>query len=206
MPDTRDARRPGQERLSGALALIVGPSGAGKDALINGARESLCNSGEFHFARRIVTRDVAHQSNEQHIPITDAAFEIARANGLYFLHWQAHGKKYAISSQVIDELMAGRIVVANVSRTVIAEALHWTDDATIIQVTASEALRKERLTSRGREAAADVTARLTREVSLDCNHAPLVTIDNNGSLESGIGAMVSALQTILSRRRVARGE
>lgn len=204
MPDNWKGQ--GRERLSGALALVVGPSGAGKDALINGARERLCGIPEFYFVRRIITRDATPQSSELHTPITDAAFEAARVSGDYFLHWQAHGRKYAISSQAANELQSGRIVVASVSRTVITQACRKVDDATIIQITASASVRETRLASRGREAAADITSRLSREVSIDGGNAPLLTIDNNGPLEYGIDAMVSALLMILARLRAARGE
>ena len=42
----------------GALVLVVGPSGAGKDALIAAAREALEANTRFTFPRRVVTRQV----------------------------------------------------------------------------------------------------------------------------------------------------
>ncbi len=152
----------------------------------------------------MVTRGVTSQSVEQHMPITDAEFEASRGDGRYFLHWQAHGQRYAISSQALDELQAGRVVVANVSRTVLAEALRCVDDVTIIQVTACASALAERLASRRREAPADIAARLSRDVSFEHLGARLVTIDNSGSLEAGIDAMVNALRVIASRRKAVR--
>src|SRR3569833_150302 len=46
------------------VALVVGPSGAGKDTLIGGAREALAGDDRFVFVRRIVTR--AGNSAEDH--------------------------------------------------------------------------------------------------------------------------------------------
>ena len=39
------------------------------------------------------------------------------------LDWQAHGFKYAIPAAYADELATGRTVIANVSRSIIEEAI-----------------------------------------------------------------------------------
>lgn len=204
MPDVHRSTWGRPNTLRGALALVVGPSGAGKDALINGARDRLGASGDFHFPRRVVTREVTPHSSEQHTPITDVDFDIALRSGGYFLHWQAHGKKYAIPSQALDELQAGLVVIANVSRTVLDEALSRVDDATIIQGTACQSVRRARLASRGRESPADIASRLSRDVSIESLDARLVTIDNSGCLAAGIDAMVKALSDIAERRQALR--
>ena len=67
----------------GTLYLVVGPSGAGKDSLMRGARARLEGAGEacFVFARRVVTRP-AGDSTEDYEPATGAGFtERADAGG-----------------------------------------------------------------------------------------------------------------------------
>ena len=55
---------------SGILFFVVGPSGAGKDALIEGARHL---ADRFCFARRVITRP-AGSPGENHEALDEAAF------------------------------------------------------------------------------------------------------------------------------------
>ena len=63
--------------MTGALILVAGPSGAGKDTLIRLAQERLRDDPRFVFVRRVITR-AKEAGGEDHEP-TDPADFAARA-------------------------------------------------------------------------------------------------------------------------------
>ena len=61
----------------GRLVLVVGPSGAGKDTLIDLARAACAGDNRIVFARRVVTRESSDAEDNE--PVTLDAFRQARA-------------------------------------------------------------------------------------------------------------------------------
>ena len=165
------------------LVLVVGPSGAGKDTLLDAARQALADNGRFRFARRVVTR-TADAGGEAHEPLTEAEF-VKRD---FALQWQAHGLRYGIPADAITD---GIVTIANVSRTIISEAAQRFP-VRVIEVTASQAVRAARLASRGREDANEIATRLARDVAIP-GDIPVETIINDGSLDDGLTRFLAAL-------------
>ncbi|MBX9701143.1 MAG: phosphonate metabolism protein/1,5-bisphosphokinase (PRPP-forming) PhnN, partial [Acetobacteraceae bacterium] len=106
---------------TGRLVAVVGPSGAGKDTLLAGARAALAGDASVRFVRRAITRP-ANAGGEDHRALTEAEFAAELAAGGFALHWEAHGLRYGIPRGIKTDLAAGRVVVANLSRAVLAEA------------------------------------------------------------------------------------
>ena len=165
------------------LILVVGPSGAGKDTLLEAAKRALADDPRFRFARRVITRP-ANALGEDHEAVTEAGF----ASRDLALQWQAHGLRYGIPSEAIAE---GCVTVANASRTVIAEAARRFD-VRVIEVTAPPDVLAARLASRGREGEADVASRLARDVALPPD-IPVERVVNDGTLEQGAARLIAAL-------------
>src|SRR6202040_1175469 len=99
------------------LVLVVGPSGAGKDTLLDAARQALADDPRFRCGRRVITR-TAQAGGEAHESVPDAEF----ATRDFALSWQAHGLRYGIPADIAADLQSGRVVVANISRGIITQA------------------------------------------------------------------------------------
>lgn len=170
------------------LVLVVGPSGAGKDTLLNAARETAATAGKIHFAQRQITRPPT--PGEDHAPVDYQTFQARRAAGLYALSWEAHGLAYGISADIAAHLDAGRVVVASVSRSVIAEAA-TRFRVRVVEITAPPEVLAARLAARARESAEDIARRLQRQVPLP-EGIERITVMNDSSIAEGAARLLMA--------------
>lgn len=185
-------------RPLGSLVLVVGPSGVGKDTLIGGAKRALENDKRFIFVRRLVTRP-AGSAGEEHDSIEAYTFAEMEAAGRFALSWDAHNLRYALPLSVNTDLALGKIVVANVSRHVVAEACARYPACSVVLITAEISRRAERLVARGRESGDQITSRLARESAPVPAGVEPVIVDNSGSIAIGVTAFVMALRAIAAQ-------
>lgn len=181
--------------------LVVGPSGAGKDTLMDAARAALAQDARIRFARRLITRP-AMAGAEDHDSCSEAAFAAAEARGELALSWQAHGLRYGIPAAALADLARGKVVVANISRGAIPQAEALAEHVVVVEITAPIPVLAQRLAARGRESQADIAARLAREAPLTTRLAELVSIRNDRSVAEAAGEF-GALLTRLSRHERA---
>lgn len=176
----------------GRLVLVVGPSGVGKDTLIDGARAALASDPGVVFAQREITRP-ADAGGEPHIAVDDPTFRARREAGGYLLDWEAHGLGYGLPGALAEDLAAGRTVVANVSRAVLDLAHDRFSRVRVVSISASPATVARRLAARGREDAAGIKARLARADLYTAQGDDVVEVLNDGSPAEGIAALVAAI-------------
>lgn len=184
----------------GLLVLIVGPSGAGKDTLIDMARNLFAGNEAVIFPRRVVTR--AASAYENNLMITPDEFEAAVAANSFALSWRAHGHGYGLSHAIDGELREGATVVANISRMAVTEARQKYQNTLVVLVTAPDEVLAARLAARHRPSDGAIDLRL-RRVSLDEAAAPDVVIDNVGDAEQHGRELVEAITA--RQRSLKRG-
>lgn len=175
----------------GCLVCIVGPSGAGKDTLIELARRSLANDPAVAFPRRLVTRRPS--AAEDNDTLTEAAFDDGVARGAFALHWRAHGLGYALPGAVRLSVEQGGLAVCNVSRLAVAPAAASFPRVATVLVTAPEAVRAARIAARGRETLAQATDRVARGSAIGQDVVADLVIDNVGEPGEGAARLVAFL-------------
>lgn len=177
------------------LFYVIGPSGAGKDALMSAARSTL--SGQcLLFAHRYITRDSLNDA-ENFIRLTPEEFAVRQQLGLFWLSWQSHQLSYAVGKEVLTWLCAGIPVVVNGSREALPQIREQCAQNQIIctpvWIHCDAAVLAQRLAQRGRESAQQIQERLVRAAQFVPPEDALV-IDNSGKLQDALAQWLPYLQ------------
>ena len=179
--------------MKGRLIYVVGPSGSGKDSVIDYARDRLPADANIVFAQRTITRP-ASAGGEKHVAVSEAEFERMLTQGQLAMHWRANGLSYGIGAEIRTWLDYGRTVVVSGSRAHLPAAIADFPGLEVVQVSASVETLRARLGARGREDAAQVEGRLQRAASLSLPPGtPACRIDNDGELAAAGERLLACL-------------
>lgn len=162
----------------GRLVLVVGPSGAGKDTLLGLARAACADDRNIVFPRRVVTREASSWENNEQMSVE--AFRQAAADGAFAISWEAHGHAYGVRRAIDDDIRAGRVVVVNVSRTVISALRRAYANVVVVAITAPADVLAMRLAMRQRGSDGNIGRRLTRLVDDVEADATIVNLSTAG--------------------------
>lgn len=175
----------------GPVIAVVGPSGVGKDSLMS----ALAVSGpSLRLVRRVITR-APEAGGEDYQAVTEPEFSALAENGVFALHWQAHGLHYGIPRDIETLREGAGGVLVNLSRSVLLQAQEVFGDFIVLSVTARPEVLAQRLTARGREDAQEVERRLARATNpLPQGLAQVHEIDNSGALSAAVQAALTVLQ------------
>ena len=191
--------------MSGTLIYLMGPSGSGKDSLINAARPYLAERG-CDVMRRVITRS-AESVGEEAVGVSPEAFESLKQQGAFALHWQANGLGYGVRHAQLAPLAQGHWVLLNGSRAYLPEALARFPNLVAVHITASPQVLRERLLSRGRETREEVEARVQRALAYTPPpDAASLEVHNDGTLGDAGQRLLSVLEDLPGwpRRNVKR--
>ncbi|MFP1892681.1 ribose 1,5-bisphosphokinase [Lonsdalea quercina] len=163
------------------LIYLIGPSGAGKDSLLDAIRAS--SPKRLLVAHRYITRP-AGLSGENHVALTVDEFRQRRRHGLFALDWRAHDNHYAIGIEIDLWLERGLDVVVNGSRGYLKQAQRlYGSQLFPLCLAVSPPILRQRLLTRGRENAGQIEARMQRAQE-ERRHVPsdCALLLNNGPL------------------------
>ncbi|AHG47626.1 ribose 1,5-bisphosphate phosphokinase [Rhizobium leguminosarum bv. trifolii CB782] len=191
---------PGAGAERGIMVVVVGPSGAGKDTLMNLAARRFSGRDNVHFIRRVITRH-RDAGGENHLSVSLEGFAAMEQSGSFAVWWEAHGLKYGIPAEVSVALSKGHVVVANGSRSALYRFQAAFPRLKVINVTASAEVLAGRLEARGRETHEDIMARLARGPLTVRGDYDVTELDNSGSLEEAEQKMIAILEGLLAEAR-----
>lgn len=178
--------------MTGMLIGIVGPSGVGKDSLMQAMADA---DPGLDLVRRVITRD-AGLGGEDFDPVTEAQFRQMQQDGAFCVDWQAHGLFYGIPRDVQKSVANGQTLLVNLSRSVLGEVARRFEPFVVLQVTAKPETLAARLTERGRETAEEIRRRLARPPPFLDTDAQVLTISNDGPIDETAREALRALQAV----------
>ncbi|MFZ6645659.1 DUF1045 domain-containing protein [Undibacterium sp. TJN25] len=175
----------------GRLFFIVGPSGSGKDELLNWVRQHLAEDKAMVFPQRTITRPASHA--EEHEAVSSEQFWQLASAGHFAMTWQSYDLCYGIRRSFEAELKAGRDVVISGSREFVPRLIQAYPEAQVIWIEADHALIRQRIEARlnlhekgnnGNNGAA-LLKRVQRNEQFSRPELPeIIKLDNTGSLET----------------------
>lgn len=177
----------------GMMIAVVGASGVGKDSLINLARAHYRDHTRIGFVQRTITRPVDGET-EDHDPASLEQFQWMESQGRFAVTWGAHGLRYGIPAATLDDVRAGRILIANGSRAALDDFRAAYPDLGVIEITARPDVIAERLAQRGRESADEIALRLKRKTGEWRPNCLFERVDNSGALDAAAARLCEVIE------------
>lgn len=181
--------------MAGRLIYLIGPSGSGKDSLLDAAREPMATRG-CRIVRRVITRS-AEARGEAAQAVSVEQFAEMQAQGAFALSWFANGLHYGIGQEIDQWLAAGHDVLINGSRGHLSQARARYPDLLVVLLSVDQGVLRQRLLARGRESPQEIEARLSRNAQfaddLLADNPSIILLDNSGALEQTVARLLQRI-------------
>jgi len=174
--------------MAGRLIYLMGPSGAGKDTVLQGVARLL--GEKACLARRLVTRPPTDTERDA-LSVSQAEFLALERSGGLSLAWRANGLAYGVPADINARLAAGCDVLVNGSREYLPEARRRYPDLLPVLLTVAQETLHQRLLARGREGPEQIRSRMRRNLPYAelAEDDSVLVIDNSGPVEDAILAL-----------------
>ncbi|QEE17676.1 hypothetical protein DSAG12_03513 [Promethearchaeum syntrophicum] len=185
---------------NGVLFLLIGNSGSGKDSILNAI---LSNWSEeitpIKVPKRYITRP-SHKT-EPFLSVTPKEFIKMKNNNRFSLTWHIYDLDYGVPKIVEQWLSEGKIVIINVSRTIIPHARRLFPELKVVFVKVPFEITLARIKSRGREAENDEMFKLrVNRAKKNQNYPDAdIIIDNSGDLQIAVNSLRNYLLSFVQK-------
>jgi ribose 1,5-bisphosphokinase len=184
--------------MSGRLIYLIGPSGSGKDSLLDAARPRLAERG-CQIVRRVITRS-AEAMGEAALSVSPQQFAEMEDRGEFALSWHANDLSYGIPKEIDDWLAAGQDVLINGSRGHLHNTRKRYPDMLVLLLTVDQAVLRQRLLARGRESLIEIDQRLARNSrfneQLMAEDPGVHLLDNSGPLHDTVERLLVCIHRV----------
>lgn len=177
---------------NGRLIAVVGPSGVGKDSVMEGLAAA---DPTLHLVRRTITR-APELGGEDYDAVSVEKFNELSAAGHFSVHWGAHDLQYGIPASIQTVLAGGQDCLANFSRTALAAGDAAFAHFWVLNISARPDTLTTRLAARGRESQAQIAKRLAQATKPLPDGLRVMMISNDGMLEETVAKALSLLQPV----------
>lgn len=177
--------------MNGRLIYLIGPSGSGKDSVLDAARGALAERG-VQIARRVITRS-AEAVGESAEAVSPDEFDRLERAGAFAMSWRANELAYGIPIQIDEWLAAGDDVLVNGSRGYLAQARQRYPDMLVVLLSVRPEVLRQRLLKRNRETPEQVEARLARNERFADSLEEVFLLDNSGELQGSVDKLLQLI-------------